>query len=298
MLSFKPMLAASVDFSLLRFPVLASPKLDGVRAVVKERRLLSRSLKPLPNKHLTDLFAQPLLEGFDGELILGDPWSADVYRKTVSAVMSQEGTPAVRFYVFDLLTPHDYQTRWHELQRLCEKLSDQMPVDLVEQAVIEDAEQLNAYELKAVEMGFEGVMLRRADAPYKHGRSTAREGYLLKLKRFEDGEAEVIGVEEEMHNANEAQTNELGRTKRSTAKNGLVGKGTMGALICRDLKTKVEFNIGTGFTAKDRVDWWQWFLTQDEHTPKPIVKYKWFPVGVKDKPRHPVYAGRRIAEDM
>jgi DNA ligase-1 len=50
------------------------------------------------------------------------------------------------------------------------------------------------------------------------------------------------------------------------------------------VNTGVEFNIGTGFTAEDRAkkDWVGL-----------IVKYKFFPIGVKDKPRHPVYLGLR-----
>lgn len=112
---------------------------------------------------------------------------------------------------------------------------------------------------------------------------------MLKVKRFEDSEAEVLGTVEEMFNGNEAQRDELGRTKRSKAKAGLVGKGTMGALKVRDLKTKVEFEIGTGFTADDRARQWPTGL---------IVRYKFFAVGVKDKPRHPVYLGERDVKDM
>lgn len=282
------MLAARADLRVLKYPVLASPKLDGVRAVVNERQLLSRSLKPIPNRYIADLLARPKLHGFDGELILGDPWGPTVYRDTVSAVMSRDGRPELRYYVFDLWgTPFNYEERWHELLRLTEKLT--LPVDLVESIVIENRAQLDEYEAAAVAKGFEGVMLRSPKAPYKHGRSTVSEGYLLKLKRFEDSEALVIGIEEEMHNANEAQTNELGRTKRSSAKGGLVGKGTMGALVVRDLTTGVEFNIGTGFTAEDRA--------RTEWVGK-TVKYKHFPVGTKDKPRHPVYLGLRAAEDL
>lgn len=287
-MTFKPMLAAQADLRVLKYPVLASPKLDGVRAVVNERQLLSRSLKPIPNRYIADLLARPKLHGFDGELILGDPWGPTVYRDTVSAVMSRDGRPELRYYVFDLWgTPFNYEERWHELLRLTEKLT--LPVDLVESIVIENRAQLDEYEAAAVAKGFEGVMLRSPKAPYKHGRSTVSEGYLLKLKRFEDSEALVIGIEEEMHNANEAQMNELGRTKRSSAKGGLVGKGTMGALVVRDLTTGVEFNIGTGFTAEDRA--------RTEWVGK-TVKYKHFPVGTKDKPRHPVYLGLRAAEDL
>lgn len=293
---FRPMLASPVDFSKLTYPVLASPKLDGVRAINVNGKLLSRSLKPIPNKYLADLLGRPMLDGFDGELIVGDAWSSTVYRDTVSAVMRHEGQPAARFYVFDLWdAPYGYRERWHELQRLTEKLTG-LPVDLLESALIEDRSQLDAFEEAAVGKGFEGLILRAPNAPYKCGRSTVNEGYLLKLKRFEDSEAVVIGVEEEMFNGNEAQTNELGRTKRSTAKDGLVGKGTMGALVVRDVKTGVEFNIGTGFTAEDRVWWWDTRLSRfmDAATNKPLtVKYKFFPVGVKDKPRHPVYLGLR-----
>lgn len=291
-MNFKPMLASPVDFDKLTYPVLASPKLDGVRAINVGGKLLSRSLKPIPNKYLADLLGRPLLDGFDGELIVGDAWSSTVYRDTVSAVMRHEGKPDARFYVFDLWdAPYGYRERWHELQRLTEKLTG-LPVDLLESALIEDRSQLDAYEEAAVNKGFEGLILRAPNAPYKCGRSTVKEGYLLKLKRFEDSEAVVIGVEEEMFNGNEAQTNELGRTKRSTAQAGLTGKGTMGALICRDVKTGVEFNIGTGFDAQDRVDWWNWWLTGDARA-EMVVKYKFFPVGVKDKPRHPVYLGLR-----
>ena len=55
-------------------------------------------------------------------------------------------------------------------------------------------EELIDYEQGAVEDGYEGVMLRDPSAPYKYGRSTVRKGYLLKLKRFEDSEAEVIDI--------------------------------------------------------------------------------------------------------
>ena len=62
---------------------------------------------------------------------------------------------------------------------------------------------------------------------------------------------------------------------------------TMGALIVRDIKSGVEFNIGTGFTAAQRAASW---VIGSMH------KYKFFPI--KDKPRHPVYLGARSALDL
>lgn len=287
----KPMLASAADLDQLQYPLLASPKLDGIRALVVNGQLLSRKLKPIPNKYLAGLLGRPLLEGFDGELILGDPCSPSVFRDTSSAVMSIEGEPhEARFYCFDIWNLSDtFAARWHYLQAQAEKLTG-LPVDVVEQAVIENRSDLDAMESRAISAGFEGLMLRSIKGAYKFGRSTTKEGLLLKLKRFEDNDCEVLGVVEEMHNANEAETDNLGRTKRSKVQAGLIGKGTMGALHVRCLKTKVDFHIGTGFTADDRIRYFK--------NPPKFGKYKSFPVGVKEKPRHPVWLGERNAIDI
>jgi DNA ligase-1 len=142
--------------------------------------------------------------------------------------------------------------------------------------------------------GYEGVMLRHPDGPYKHGRSTAKEAWLLKVKRFVDAEAKVIGFSEAQHNANEAKRNELGQLERSSHKAGKVGKQTLGALMVKDLKTGVEFDIGTGFTADQRHLLW----CIGENLIGKVVKYKSQPTGVKDKPRFPVFLGFRDKVDM
>jgi len=142
--------------------------------------------------------------------------------------------------------------------------------------------------------GYEGVMLRHPDGPYKHGRSTAKEAWLLKVKRFVDAEAKVIGYSEAQHNANEAKRNELGQLERSSHKAGKVGKQTLGALMVKDLKTGVEFDIGTGFTESQRQLLW----AQGDNLIGKVVKYKSQPTGVKDKPRFPVFLGFRDKVDM
>ena len=89
----KPMLATEADFNKLRYPVCAQPKLDGIRVVIKNGVVYSRSLKPIPNKHIQALFRH--LDGLDGELIVGNPTAHDVFQKTTSGVMSKEGEPDV-----------------------------------------------------------------------------------------------------------------------------------------------------------------------------------------------------------
>jgi DNA ligase-1 len=300
---FAPMLAGPADLDKVQYPLFASPKLDGIRAL-KRGTLLSRKLLDIPNKHVQALF-KDLPEGLDGELIVSDPTAPDVYRKTNSIVMSHDKPiDSLTLHVFDnfLMAAEGYEKRYDTLLAMQAEFNSQVEhltrklmtgssgsVAVLTQTLIKDRDELDEYEKNAVAKGYEGVMLRSLRGRYKFGRSTTNEGILLKLKRFEDSEAEIVRIEEEMHNANVAERDNLGRTKRSSAKDGKVGKGTMGALVVRDLKTGVEFNIGTGFTAADRAGTWK---------PGEIVKYKSFPVGVKDKPRHPVFLGRRSKIDL
>jgi DNA ligase-1 len=101
MTQFKPMLAGKTDGKNLTFPVLASPKLDGVRAIIINGRVMSRSLKEIPNTHVQKLFGKKQYEGLDGELIVGAPTAPNVYRRTMSGVMSADEEPGVGFFVFD-----------------------------------------------------------------------------------------------------------------------------------------------------------------------------------------------------
>lgn len=281
----KPMLACEANLKTLTFPVLASPKLDGVRAVVRGGVVLSRSLKPIPNRHVQMMFGRPELDGLDGELILGDPTHPEAYRRTVSAVMSIEGEPDVDFHVFD---------RWDRDYPYNEvTLSYGLTIPVCS-TLIHTMEELEEYEVALLDKGYEGVMLRDPQSPYKFGRSTVKEGYLLKLKRFADSEAEISDFEELMHNQNEASINETGHTERSTKQDGLLPAGTLGALVVRDIHSGVEFKIGTGFTAAERQKFWNLRATLRGA----LVKYQYFPTGSKEKPRFPSFQGFRHRIDL
>ena len=290
MSKFKPMLAALCeDITKLRYPVIASPKLDGIRALVIDHQLVSRTLKPIPNRHVQKLFSG-LPEGTDGELIFGAA-NDDPYRRTVSAVMSEDGEPDVHYFVFDnFLAKGDFVSRFHKVRSLvvCKN------VDVVLHEEIRDTEHLAEFESEAIEQGFEGAMIRSVDGPYKFGRSTVKEGYLLKLKRYRDSDAEIIGTYELMHNGNEATTNALGRTERSSHQANKTGLDSLGGFELRDVHSGVEFRCGTGLTAADREQ--MWGMRND--LVGQIIKYKFFPVGGKDKPRHPVFLGFRSKLDL
>lgn len=288
----KPMLATDADLEKLRFPLLASAKLDGFRAIVQGGVVLSRSLKPIPNAYVQSAFKH--LEHLDGELVVGDPTAKDCFRQTSSHVTSHDKTDFdLRYYVFDhVRNPNErYQNRLVQANNRAKVTQNNCSVITLPQHVITCLPTLLALEEKMLDQGYEGLILRDPDAPYKFGRSTMKEGYLLKLKRFVDAEAVVIGFEERMHNGNEATTNELGRTKRSSHQSGKTGRGDLGAITVRF--GEIEFNIGTGFTDSERAEIWD---NQDRYLNR-LAKFKYFPVGVKDAPRHPVFLGWRDASD-
>ena len=278
----KPMLAATVeDVNTLRYPLLASPKLDGVRAFVEDRVVLSRSRKPIPNLWVQEQFRA--LEGYDGELIVGDPTASDCYRSTMSGIMSQSGEPAVHFMCFD---------RIDVSLPFVERLGKLYGNNALPHREVKTSEELLSFEEQVLGSGFEGVILRDPYAPYKFGRSTLREQGMLKLKRFKDSEGVVVGFDELMHNGNPATVNELGHTEHSSHQANLVGRGTLGAL--RVQWRGVEFGIGTGFDDMNRQLIWNHRAAFEGK----LVKFKYLEVGMKDKPRHPVFLGWRDPIDL
>ena len=214
----KPMLATEVDFNKLRYPVYTQPKLDGIRVIIKDGVVYSRSLKPIPNKHVQSLFGH--LHGADGELIVGDVTAQDVFQKTTSGVMSKEGKPDVTLYVFDMWnqTGKTYISRYNTL---LEVIYQQPQVHDVRYNTINTHKELLAYADTQISAGYEGIMLRNPNTTYKQGRATNNTQELLKYKLFEDSESECVGIEELMHNENELKTDELGYAERSSCKEGL-----------------------------------------------------------------------------
>ena len=289
MSNFKPMLADAVDLSILRYPVIASPKLEGERALFISGQLRTRSLKPIPNKEIQRVFRYD--QNLDGELIVGDPTGKTVFRDTMKVVSAFDAPiQDVRFHVFDMIYSGEFIQRLKTAHALIEGHALFVPVPHME---VRNERELLTYEDACLTAGYEGAMLRDPKGYYKYGRSTTREGTLLKMKRKSQSEAVVVGFEEQMHNANEQTIDNLGLAERSSHQDNMVPMNTLGALVVKDVKTGVEFNVGTGFTFADRDEIWR-------HKYKylgSIISYEYLPYGVKDKPRHPVWLGWRMGED-
>lgn len=290
----KPMLAVSLtDFNQLKYPVLATPKLDGIRCLKIDGQALSRKLKPIPNNYIRRWIETYCPDGFDGEIMC----TGKTFNETQSLVMTEEGEPDFQYWVFDYVTTileKSYECRMDDLQRKCNKNKNNTKIVYLFPKIINNLDQLN-HQIKLDKIdGYEGTMIRSPNSPYKCGRSTLKEGYLLKIKQFTDAEAEVVGFAEKMKNNNKLERDELGYAKRSSHKENKIPDGTLGKLLVRDLKSGLEFGIGTGYNDQLRLEIWN---NQDKYIGK-FVTYTYQPSGMKDLPRFPVFKGFRSKNDF
>ena len=243
----KPLLATKAEFDKIQYPVLATPKLDGIRCLMVDGVAMSRSMKPIPNQFVQDELMN--LHGLDGELMLdGD------FNEVQSGIMKKFGKPKFTYWVFD---------SWDKPNRGYESRIDDLSWDLGHPRVkllyptlIASEDALVAYLDDCLVKGYEGVMIRKPDGLYKFGRSTVREGILLKIKKFFDDEAELVEVVEAMTNMNELEADELGYAKRSSKKENLVPAGTAGSMVVKWNDKEFRVGFGPGFTDNLKQEIW------------------------------------------
>lgn len=202
---------------------LVSEKYDGVRAVWDGHTLRFRGGLPIaaPAEFVSRLPAVPL----DGELWLGrgrfEVLSGLVRRQTPDAAAWRP----LRYMVFDLPgASGGFASRAQRIAMLAQH-SGWPQLQAVEQQLLDSPQALQRRLDEVVAGGGEGLMLHRADAPYRTGRSAS----LLKLKPLHDAEALVVG-----HVA--------GRGRHA---------GRMRALRVRSA-AGVDFLLGTGFSDAER----------------------------------------------
>lgn len=270
----------------LQYPVLASEKMDGIRGLKlsynKQPRLLSYRLKLIPNKFLQER-ALLIPMGYDMEL-----WTPELDYNTIqSTVMSEEHelSDKIQFHIIDLVQfDKTYKERIDVLRKECSRVPPYVVYH--EPVLCESAYALFRYYKQVEAAGGEGICFRLPSSPYKQGRSTSKEQYLIKLCPWSYEETTIIGFEEQQENTNEDKHNNIGLMDRSQAIAGKEGKGTLGAFVCSG-----GFNVGTGvgLTNKLRQTIWD---NQSRYLGR-TIKYKTKAHGKKDLPRSPIFWGFR-----
>ena len=204
---------------------LVSEKFDGVRALWDGQMLRFRSGLPVP---APGWFSARLpVEPLDGEL-----WLARGGFETGSGIVRRKAPHddewrQMHYLLFE--QPGGAGDFAHRAERLREIAcaANWPQLVAVEQAPVADRAALQRRLVAVVRGGGEGLVLHRADAPYRTGRSAD----LLKLKPLQDAEAVVVG-----HQAGQGRL-----------------AGRMGALRVRT-EDGAEFLLGTGFSDAQRTD--------------------------------------------
>jgi DNA ligase-1 len=284
-----------------RFPCFGSPKLDGFRCVVVDGKALSKTLKPVRNARVQKALGIAGLNGLDGELVVGRPTEhpddeTTVLGRTMSGVTSGDGDPDFKFYVFDRWDRPTRPFSWRSGS--AEDIIDDFPkrpLSFVPQRLLRTWPEVLSFEEEMLAAGYEGVCLRPADSPYKYGKVTPKEGWLLKMKRFTDGEATVLEVRPAMSNQNEAERTPSGKLVRSTSAVGRTASLEAGKLRVQDLATGQDMLIGTGRMPKTmRVE----LLERPERAVGKVVTWRYFGYGVLNAARHAHFVAFRHEDDL
>ena len=276
----EPMLAAKITVDKLHqldYPVLVTPKYDGVRALIVDGAPLSRTFKPIPNVTLHNLLVATGLNNVDGEIVIENEYLYDHFNETSALFRSNARDRfRVKYHIFDVFTypqsgylhrainnlPWGYsgmdymdsRHRWASLQ-LCLK----KPCMVYSPKEVELA--LNIFLAE----GHEGIIIRDQYGTYKQGRSTINEQLLIKLKPEDISIATITGFEQlvDIH----------GKCREKLGALRVVSPGFN------------PFKIGTGFTKDQRKCIWN---NQLLFTSRQL--YFSHAAGIEqDRPRFPVF---------
>jgi len=232
---------------------LIEVKLDGVRVITVVRTngivtMYSRNGKELQNfpriaKWFKNHISSQLTEDtvFDGEVMSStfQDLMKQVHRKT-----NVQTNDAV-LYLFDVISLKDFKNgkslvpqkdRSTNLSRLSKLFNDEIIRIVGNEEVDLDtpngSDRFKEINQSAIELGYEGIMVKDPDAPYECKRTHS----WLKIKPFIEVTLNVISVEE------------------GTGKN----IGRLGALVCEGIDSGkiIKVNVGSGFTDEQRNDIW------------------------------------------
>lgn len=291
------MLAINADKNKIKYPCRYSKKLDGIRCIFKDGKMLTRSLKPITSETLQKRFQW--LKDFtsDGKIIFdGEFYCHGMEFSEISHFVRKSDAEIPKdlcFHCFDIVCDSEYDVPFNERMKILtkfvvnvEKFDD---IKIVQQIPLENTGDLETAFNKALKEEYEGLIIRSINSPYKCGRSTVNEGYLLKVKPFLSFDAEIIEVIERMENLNESKTNELGRSFKRDTKDDKRGTGI--ASVFRVMYKDKELGVTITGDEEFRTEIWK---NRESYIGK-MIEYKAMLVGSKDVPRHPNFM--RFRED-
>lgn len=289
---FKPFQPCNAVVDKIKLPCGTQPKWDGEKLITKGGLALSRSMKPIRNKQII----KDVIDGVLPHNVEGEIQTNGLFADSAGHLNSGSRSSDYVYHVFDSVDPArkewPYSKRLDYLYSIIGTSQDKK-VRVVPTTTVDNMEDLmTIHATNAAHPSLDGTIIRDMDSPYKYGRATVTKGDALKLKDFDDSEARIIGFTERMHNTNEAKKNELGRTARSSAQDGLVPTGLLATYICD--WNGVEISVTATGTLESREERWicrEGLIDQ-------LVKFQYQGTVKDGKPRFPTEIALRDPSDM
>lgn len=208
---FSPMLAHKFDNykNKVEFPLLASPKIDGARMIIRKEGLFTRNGKEyLSCPHIHELF-KPLFEKYPNWVIDGEVYAHDIsFEKVMSLVRKKKPTKEdmiesekiIKIYIFDGVV-NDLNSGFEKRFKLIKEeinniIGKTEYIIFVKNEKIKSVDEVEEYHNKFVSEGYEGLMIRIPNSVYENKRSKT----LLKYKHFIDDEFKIIDMVEGIGN--------------------------------------------------------------------------------------------------
>lgn len=301
-MKFKPQLFSNdlPTYDDITYPVIASYKLDGIRCIFKDGEMLSRSLKQIPNKQLQERFQ--FLKDYsrvnniilDGELYDHNMTFQEITHYVMTEDFESERSikkhgevkvipDTLQFHMFDRLNPDNLNEKY--IDRLLHNgIIKFKYLRYVKTSKIPNKQLLEAFYKKALNNGYEGLIVRNPESKYKMGRVTFKSGDGYKFKPYRTFDAVIKNVIQatKVRDGAEKTTNELGRSVTSKKKDDRVLVNKAAAFLCeyegKDIKVVIAM------TDKEKEKIWK---DRDKYI-NSVLEYKAMLLGAKDVPRHPV----------
>ena len=294
-----------IPFDDKRIPypdVYGSIKLDGNRNFVRyDGEALTRNMIVQPNTflpgYLNDLLYLAETEElcFDMELLLPKAGHHGEITKILNA-HKRRIPEAMTVHIFDCLTKKEWLTAKSKrgliapFEERIERMKDKLGrlVRESDRYFIHDQERLKGPKAaarmfaKALEEGFEGIMLRAANSGYKNwGRCGHKGAWLLKAKAEETFDARVVAVEQQwkMKEGIKRTRNAFGNLETPTRNEENYDlTDSVGAFLVKDEKgreSRIMFAEGVA-DMKQRRLWWK----QRKSLIGKMLEYKSYPGGL------------------
>jgi DNA ligase-1 len=237
--TFEVMLAKQVEsLDSLTFPLIAQPKLDGIRCLKIGKTLMGRNGRATSNERL-HLYLHNLIKEenyvFDGELYSHKLSFNDILSQVNSD--SKEIDTSIKYVVYDILTKTEWENqecktkyfdRWSRIKSFT---SISKNSEWIGGKIINNVHELNEYYEHILRDGYEGIMVKDPNGMY--GWKRVDQNVMGKIKPSEDFDCKIIQVKEG-----------TGKYEKK-----------MGAFIVDFNGVKV--NVGSGFNDEQRNEFWK-----------------------------------------